>query len=470
MTEEVSDDERYEALYESIREGNRDDLKAFFQKESEACIYFLRRNNWPPSLEAAAHGQTDILWELVHEYGFNVDDSFELEPSYEEIYGSGNERKEEHSLCRGTALTVALEAGHWATAAFLITEGADVNAMFFGSSAQNNENFGYEISNEEGTCLYLALVNKAPSRIIELMHTNGLEVDAEWGDYDEKDTLLGVAIRGKKPALVAKLLELGADPNQNVCIPHEGQWHTLCFITYHYIRSDPDWLTIIRLLIEHGADNEFDPEDEDYEGVYQSALSIGDEALLSSLGLMEKVVSELKEAKRLEKTEEERSDNITNSPAELVINLWAICDIASGVVYNLLGRTYNVSGNDEDKLAFLHRLAGSDYVNAERQPLNSRFVIAHIDGSEKRGVTFLDAVHNTQSGVFEDMFEYLESNLPEQPMFTSTGLRAEPQRLPKDPLCVTTILCETDTGEIRPMITDEDKAWVADYMTKFTNL
>ena len=184
---------------------------------------------------------------------------------------------------------------------------------------------------------------------------------------------------------------------------------------------------------------------------------------------MDKVVCELKEAKRLEKIEDDRRESIANSPAELVINLWAVCDIASGVVYNLLGRAYNVKGNDKDKLAFLHSLAATDYVNAERQPLNDRFVIVRPDGSKQRGATFLDAVHNPQSGIFEDMFEYLESNLPQLPAFTSTEVIGTPQRLPAGPLCVSTILCETATGEIRAMVTDEDKAWVADYMAKFPN-
>lgn len=468
MTEEVSDEMRYEALYESIRNGNHNEVKTFFQNEGEHSLNWLISCSWPPLLEAAAHGQTDILWDLIHEYGYDANDSFELESHCEEIYGSGKDRQEEHSLCRGTALTLALEFGHWPTAALLISEGADVNAMFYGESAQTYNSFGYELFTDEGPCLYLALRNNAPNRIIQLMQANGLDADEAWGDYDEKDTLLGLAIRDKKPELVSKLLELGADPNQTVRTPHECHLHTLCFITHHYISSDPVWLEIISLLLEHGADNDYESDDDDYDGVYKSAISHGDAALINSLGLMERVVSELKEAKQIKAKQEARRHDFNDSHPELVINLWAVFDIATGVVYSLLGRTYNVRGSDEEKLAFLHSVAATDYVNAVRQPLNPSFVIVQPDGHEMRGATFINAINDPHSGVFEDLFDFLESSLPKQPIFSAEGVSEAPQYLPADPLCVKTILCETETGEIRPMITDEDREWAAQYARNFS--
>ena len=301
MTEEVSDEMRYEALYESIRNGNHNEVKTFFQNEGEHSLNWLTSCSWPPLLEAAAHGQTDILWDLIHEYGYDANDSFELESHCEEIYGSGKDRQEEHSLCRGTALTLALEFGHWPTAALLISEGADVNAMFYGESAQTYNSFGYELFTDEGPCLYLALRNNAPNRIIQLMQANGLDVDEAWGDYDKKDTLLGLAIRDKKPELVSKLLELGADPNQTVRTPHECHLHTLCYIIHRYVRSQPVWLEIIRLLIDHGADNDYeadnDNEDCGYDSVYKEALAHGDDSLIVCLGLVDRVVKELTELK-----------------------------------------------------------------------------------------------------------------------------------------------------------------------------
>ena len=465
MTEEVNDYVRYEALYKSIRDGNHNDVKTLLKNESEDSLNWLSCCSWSPLLEAAAHGQTDIIWDLINEYGFDVDGSFELESRDEEVYGSGKERQEEHSYCRGTALTLALESGHWPTAALLISEGADANAMFYGVTAQNFENFGYDVSEEEGTCLYLALNNKAPNRVIQLMQNNGLEIDASWGDNNEKDTLLGIAIRNKNTELVSKLLELGADPNQTVRIPHEGHLQTLHFIIHHYVGGEPVWLEIINLLLEHGADNDYEADNNDYDhtGVYEAALSHGDTELIKSLGLMERVVSDLKEAQKIKARLKERKHDLRYSPPELVINLWAIFDLTTGVIYNLLGRVYNVSGNDEEKLEFLRSVAATDYINAVRQPLNPRFVISQPDGDEMRGATFINAINDPQSGVFEDLFEYLESNLPKQPVFSAEGAKEAPKRLPEDPLCVKTILCETETGEIRAMVTDEDKEWVAQY-------
>lgn len=85
MTRDVSDEARYEALYESIRNGNHNDVKTFFQNEDESSHNWLSCCSWSPILEAAAHGQTDIVWDLIHEYGFDADDSFELESHYEEV-------------------------------------------------------------------------------------------------------------------------------------------------------------------------------------------------------------------------------------------------------------------------------------------------------------------------------------------------------------------------------------------------
>ena len=365
---------------------------------------------------------------------------------------------------------MALESEHWATAALLITEEADVNALFLGATARTHENFGYDLPIDEGTCLCLALNNKAPNRIIQLMHDNGLEVDATWEHSGEEDTLLGLAIRDEKPELVSKLLELGADPNQAVLIPHQGHWHTLCCIIYHYRSGDSKLLEIIRLLIEHGADNDYEAEGEfeDYDGVYKSALDHGDGELIKSLGLMERVVSELKEVRNIKARQEERKHDFGYSPPELVINLWAIFDLTTGVISNLLGRAYNVKGNDEEKLEFLRSLSATDYINAVRQPLNPRFVISQPGGQEMRGATFINAINDPHSGVFEDLFEYLESNLPKQPVFPAEGVKEAPQRLPEDPLCVKTILCETETGEIRAMVTDEDREWVAQYSDSST--
>ena len=64
------------------------------------------------------------------------------------------------------------------------------------------------------------------------------------------------------------------------------------------------------------------------------------------------------------------------------------------------------------------------------------------------------------SGLFEEMFKNIESELPPIPDFSTPDGRFVPQKLPPDPLSVVTTLYEDDAGNIRPIITDEDRRWV----------
>lgn len=147
---------------------------------------------------------------------------------------------------------------------------------------------------------------------------------------------------------------------------------------------------------------------------------------------------------------------------ELIVNLWAIYDSTSGFVYGLSGRAYNCSGTDEQKLALLKQLAATDYISAKRYEVPERFSVSYPDGSVKSKVTFLNAVSDPQAQLFEDMFKNIESELPPLPFFSESEYTTRKQKLPDDPLCVTTILYEDEQGNIQPIISDEDRAWVAE--------
>jgi hypothetical protein len=148
--------------------------------------------------------------------------------------------------------------------------------------------------------------------------------------------------------------------------------------------------------------------------------------------------------------------------AELIVNLWAIYDSGTGFIYGLSGRAYFVKGTETEKLSLLHRLSATDYITAKRYEVPDRFQVIYADGSVQRKVTLLQTVYDPNSQLFEEMFKNIESELSQIPDFSGEEYRSVPQQLPKDPLCVVTILYEDELGNIRPIITDEDREWLAE--------
>lgn len=144
--------------------------------------------------------------------------------------------------------------------------------------------------------------------------------------------------------------------------------------------------------------------------------------------------------------------------AELAINLWAIFDRSTGFVYGLAGKSYNVAGTDIQKLDILKALSATDHVTAKRYKVPERFSITFLDGSSESGITDLNAVYTPSAELFEDIFKNIERELP--PLFKGEDFSPIHQTIPQDPLCVTTVLYEDGVGNIRAIITDEDRAWV----------
>ncbi|SEL45021.1 hypothetical protein [Halomonas daqiaonensis] len=149
--------------------------------------------------------------------------------------------------------------------------------------------------------------------------------------------------------------------------------------------------------------------------------------------------------------------------AELIFNLWAIYDADSGTVYGLSGKAYNLSGTDRKKLDFLKIASRTDYVTAKRYRVPERFSITFSDAVSQRGVTYLNAVHDPNAQLFEEVFQHIEAELPPLPDFSGGDVVNVRQTIPEDPLCVTTVLYEDEVGDIRPVITDEDREWIAQH-------
>lgn len=130
------------------------------------------------------------------------------------------------------------------------------------------------------------------------------------------------------------------------------------------------------------------------------------------------------------------------------------------MIYALEGRAYSLAGTDKEKLSLLKTLSKTDYITAKKYEVPSRFVVTFPDGSEQKKVTFMDVVYDPNSQLFEEMFINIENELPLTSDTSAAEYKETKQKLAIDPLCVTTVLYEDQLGLIRPLITEEDRAWV----------
>lgn len=147
---------------------------------------------------------------------------------------------------------------------------------------------------------------------------------------------------------------------------------------------------------------------------------------------------------------------------ELIFNLWVIYDSGVGFIYALSGRAYYADGTDANKLLLLRNLAATDHVMAKRYEVPSRFQVCYLNGTIKSKVATLNSIRDPSAQLFEELFDNLESELPPLLDFSGTETIATPQKIPNDPVCVVTILYEDEFGNIRPIITEEDSAWLAE--------
>lgn len=145
---------------------------------------------------------------------------------------------------------------------------------------------------------------------------------------------------------------------------------------------------------------------------------------------------------------------------EFVVNLWAVYDMTVNAIYALSGKVYCVAGSDTEKLNLLRNLAVHDFMTAKRYRVPERFVLSCPDGTERERLTTLHAFNDPNSQLFEEIFLYVEKELPPVFDFTrSEKAQAIKQSLPPNPLCITTLLAEDHAGCVRPIVGEDDREW-----------
>jgi hypothetical protein len=137
---------------------------------------------------------------------------------------------------------------------------------------------------------------------------------------------------------------------------------------------------------------------------------------------------------------------------EIMFNLWYVHG-GDEFIYSLRARAYVCTGNDEDDLALLQRLAATDYLIAKPFSIPEPFYIrktsvetgkdetlqvAHVSVVTQSAVAL--GMVGSQITIFEDAIKQLEKEFPAQSRLT----------VPENPLVCVTPLVGDEDGNIKP--------------------
>ena len=140
------------------------------------------------------------------------------------------------------------------------------------------------------------------------------------------------------------------------------------------------------------------------------------------------------------------------SGQEIILNLWFVID-DEGLIYSLRARCYVHCGTDEEKLAFLQSVAGTDYLVAQSFEIPERFhaTLHNEHGSDKLPVAIYSGIRASVplSDLFEDAIQEMEKQIPKQ-----TRLQIGQQPI----VCMTPLLGDED-GNMRPLTEDSERIW-----------
>jgi len=144
------------------------------------------------------------------------------------------------------------------------------------------------------------------------------------------------------------------------------------------------------------------------------------------------------------------SQDVPHSAAEICLNLWYFVD-DTGIVIRLAGKAYALTGTDEEKLAALHMMSGSDHLTATLGKVPPQFVFISKQGDlgeELRGAIPVAGIHQDHAAVFGPLMDQIERDLPKGIRSVNDNYEKFVVKLPQDPLCVTTAVYERADGEL----------------------
>jgi hypothetical protein len=138
--------------------------------------------------------------------------------------------------------------------------------------------------------------------------------------------------------------------------------------------------------------------------------------------------------------------DVPHSSAEICLNLWYFVD-DSGIVLRLAGKAYALTGTEEEKLAVLQSMAGSDHLTATQGKVPPQFILK-VENGEMPGAVGVAVIHHEHAKVFGPLMDRIERELPKPLRSVGDAYQPFMLKLPPDPLCVTTAVYERADGEL----------------------
>lgn len=138
--------------------------------------------------------------------------------------------------------------------------------------------------------------------------------------------------------------------------------------------------------------------------------------------------------------------DVAHSTAEVCLNLWYFVD-DTGVVIRTAGKAYALAGSDEEKLAALHLMSGTDHLTATPGRVPETCVLNTEDG-ELRGAIPVSVIHANDTAVFGPLIDEIEKALPKTIRSLDNEYEHAVLKIPKRPLIVTTAVYERNDGEL----------------------
>lgn len=146
----------------------------------------------------------------------------------------------------------------------------------------------------------------------------------------------------------------------------------------------------------------------------------------------------------------------TENP-EVVFNLWAYLG-EDGYIMRLAGKAYVMKGSDTEKLTLLRMLSGSDFLSAQWDAHWDDVAVGIASDStpENQGNKLPDdSILSNPEGrksLFGPLIDKLAKSLPEQVCTVNGDYQELSLKIPREPLCVSTVIRENEDGTFAPLL------------------